>query len=98
MKNTFNVSFKEIRIPYTKEIIEALLCISEKYKKKFFIIGALARDIILEVIHKNPVHRATLDIDFAILLSNWHQYDEIMNDLTSLKGFKNSTRKTSLNI
>lgn len=96
MKNTYNVSFKEIKIPHTQEIVEALLRIAEKYHKKFFIIGALARDIILEVIHKNPVHRATLDIDFAILLSNWHQYDEIINDLTALKGFEKAREKHRL--
>ncbi len=50
----------------------------------------------MEVIHGNPVRRATIDIDVAILLSDWHQYDEIMNELVKFEGFKKAREKHRL--
>lgn len=84
MKNTYNISYENLRIPCAKQIFDAIQRTLTKYDKKFFLIGALARDIIIEVIHERHIHRATMDIDIAVLLSNWHQYDEIYEKYSSL--------------
>jgi len=42
--------------------------ISSSMKKPFVIVGATARDILLEVQHGIGSKRATLDIDIAVLL------------------------------
>lgn len=48
MKNIYKASYSDLKIPCAEQILEALIRVSGKYKKKFFLIGALARDIILE--------------------------------------------------
>ncbi len=96
MKNTYAVSYKKLSIPCVKQILTAIEKILRKYNKKFFLIGALARDIILELIHERSVYRSTMDIDIAVLLSNWNQYDKIMHALIDSEGFSKTKEKHRL--
>ncbi len=50
---------------------------ADKLKIPFFIVGAFARDILLQ--HAYGIHtpRATMDIDFSIFITNWDQFDEL---------------------
>ena len=47
----------------------------------FFIVGATARDILLEAAHEIAHKRATIDIDLAVFLQDWDQFDRIKNAL-----------------
>ncbi|MFC2146255.1 nucleotidyl transferase AbiEii/AbiGii toxin family protein [Acidobacteriota bacterium] len=96
MKNIYKISFNDLNIPNADQIFKSIIRISREYDKNFFLIGALARDILLEAIHKRPVQRATLDIDFGVVLSDWHQYEEIMKGLTALAGFKKARESQRL--
>jgi predicted nucleotidyltransferase len=96
MKNIYKISFNDLNIPGADQIFKSIIRISRDYDKKFFLIGALARDILLETIHKRPVQRATLDIDFGVVLSDWHQYEEIMKGFTALAGFKKARESQRL--
>jgi len=96
MKNIYKISFNDLNIQNAEQIFKSIVRISRDYDKKFFLIGALARDILLEVIHKRPVQRATLDIDFGVVLSGWHQYEEIMKGLAALSGFKKARESQRL--
>jgi predicted nucleotidyltransferase len=87
MRNIYKVSLNDLNIPDAYEVFEAISHISRKYNEKFFLIGALARDTVF-IINKQPIQRATLDIDFAVVLSHWHQYDKIMNELAAMAGFE----------
>lgn len=47
----------------------------------FFIIGATARDIVLYHIHEIKQYRATIDVDFAVMVKDWAQFDTMRNHL-----------------
>jgi predicted nucleotidyltransferase len=58
----------------------ALLVIQEIHKASkalglpVFLVGAMARIILLENVHGLPQGRATTDVDFAFALDNWDQF------------------------
>jgi predicted nucleotidyltransferase len=41
----------------------------------FFIVGDTARDILLEVHYGIGSKRATVDIDIAVFIENWDQFN-----------------------
>jgi predicted nucleotidyltransferase len=47
----------------------------------FFVIGATARDILLNVIHGIRIQRATNDIDFSVRVKKWDDYTRLTNVL-----------------
>lgn len=53
----------------------------------FYLIGAVARDVIVTGIHKNALGRITKDIDFAVYISNNEDYDALRNLLISTGKF-----------
>lgn len=86
MRNIFlNISDK-----ISPTISKILILIDEVAKKNnvdFFVAGATARDIILNTVYGIKVHRATNDIDFAIRINSWEQFNSISEDLVR-KGFE----------
>jgi predicted nucleotidyltransferase len=56
-------------------------------KIPFFIVGATARDILLEVHYGIGSKRATLDIDIAVFIENWEQYNHLKDELIGIKHF-----------
>ena len=53
---------------------ENVLRVADSLGIPFFIIGAVARDLILMNGHNIPTIRATLDIDFGVQVPSWDQY------------------------
>jgi predicted nucleotidyltransferase len=47
----------------------------------FFVAGATARDILLEVSHGIGSERATIDIDIAVFIENWDQFKRLKDEL-----------------
>ena len=61
--------------------------ISSSMKIPFFIVGATARDILLEVHYGIGSKRATLDIDIAVFIENWEQFNHLKDELIGIKRF-----------
>ena len=61
--------------------------ISSSMKIPFFIVGATARDILLEVHYGIGSKRATLDIDIAAFIENWEQFNHLKDELIGTKHF-----------
>jgi len=59
----------------------------------FFVIGAFARDIIMEHIHRIKSPRMTMDIDLGIRVSSWNQFGSLMTKLESSGNFKKTKEK-----
>jgi predicted nucleotidyltransferase len=57
----------------------------------FFVVGAMARDIILESAHGIPTIRATKDIDLGVQVSDWEIFEELKKGLINTGKF-HSTR------
>lgn len=83
--STSNESYKQLAVPYFKEVFEIIdeIMVSRRYL--YYLIGSNA--MALELLKKGirPI-RGTKDIDFAVMLSDIKQYDEILAALES-KGF-----------
>jgi predicted nucleotidyltransferase len=55
---------------------------------RLFIVGAQARDLILQYAYDLPVHRATNDIDFGIVVEAWEEFGWLREALVSDEGFQ----------
>ena len=47
----------------------------------FFVVGATARDMILELGHGRPSRRATLDRDFGVRVESWAEFGKLKESL-----------------
>lgn len=47
----------------------------------FFIVGATARDILLQYVHNIHLMRATVDIDIGLYVSDWNQFQSLKKAL-----------------
>ena len=54
----------------------------------FMLVGALARDILLEHIHVISAGRRTLDMDIGVLVDTWDHYLELTATLTAKQEFQ----------
>lgn len=75
--------------------IEMINDVASDLEISLFIIGATARDVILKYGFGLEPSRATKDIDFAVQVETWEQFDKLKQDLIATKYFspaKNSHR------
>ena len=70
--------------------------ISKKLDFSFFIVGATARDIILEHQFDIKPSRATIDIDIGVIVSGWDQFELLKDKLLSSHVFSPSKQKQRL--
>ena len=63
-------------------LIRALDAVMKQLAIPYFVIGASARDILVEHVHGLDTARATRDIDFAVAISSWDDYDRLKAMLT----------------
>ena len=56
----------------------------------YYVIGATARDIILSNLHNLVPDRKTDDLDIAIAISDWSQFQSIEENLPKIEGFAKS--------
>lgn len=54
---------------------------------RYFVIGATARDILMEHVHGLETGRATRDVDFAVAVSSWDEFDRLKARLTATGQF-----------
>lgn len=59
-----------------------------------FVVGAVARIILLENIYGLKAGRATTDVDFAFALDNWEQFDALKRLLLENPRFRTSEHVT----
>lgn len=64
-------------------ILEKILIVAKELNVQFFVVGAIARDIVFTNIYGVQTGRATNDIDLGINLESWKHYDAFINKLCS---------------
>ncbi len=62
----------------------------------FMLVGATARDILLQNVHGLTPSRATRDIDFAVALPDWAAYQALRAGLLATERFCDSTQPQRL--
>ena len=67
----------------TVVVLQALHQIAEQHEASYFIIGATARDILMTHVFGIDATRATRDVDFAIALKDWEQFEAIKQSLST---------------
>jgi len=73
--------------------IKEIKKVADSQKIPFFIIGALARDIIMEYFYEIKAPRMTMDIDLGIKVSSWNKFDKLINTLEKSGKFKRLKEK-----
>jgi predicted nucleotidyltransferase len=83
--NTSNQTYKELAIPYFKEVFDCIDEIMIRHQIPYYLIGvnAIALEMLKEGVKPG---RGTKDIDFAIMISSMNEYDELTKSLED-KGF-----------
>ena len=86
----YDVSSEKLEHPLMKSLLDELIPIFKKLEIKFFVIGATARDIIMEL-HGEKSGRSTKDIDIAIAVEKWEEFETIESEILKLSNFKKDT-------
>jgi predicted nucleotidyltransferase len=72
----------------TITIISSINEIAHEMEIPFFIVGATARDILLQHAHDIHSTRATIDIDIGVFVSDWAGFHNLKNALVESGQFK----------
>lgn len=63
--------------PTILEAIRRIDEIANKYDTKYFLAGAMAREVMLRHVFGRPPGRRTLDVDFGIAVRDWDHFDAL---------------------
>lgn len=81
------ISSEKIGNPLLVDLLKKLIVCFNGIGQSFFVIGATARDIILQQLADTSSRRKTRDLDVAIVISEWADFDRITGILIE-NGFK----------
>jgi len=79
--------------PSLIRVLSEIKAITEELKIDFFIIGATARDIVIQHFHGIRAPRMTRDIDIAVCLADWNEYSNLTEILLSKGVFRKGNQK-----
>lgn len=89
---TYNISSNQLQHPLLKPILNALVSYFSKSGIQFYVIGATARDIIMQL-HDEKSGRATQDLDIAIAVEDWDRYQEVEKGILEIDGFSKDQKQ-----
>ena len=79
MKNS--ITKKELENDLLFDTLQALHNCVTKLGLDLYVVGATARDLIMKMLDEAPSKRKTRDLDVAIALSDWSQFDNLSKEL-----------------
>ena len=83
------ISSEKIGSPLLVELLRKLIDSFNKMDKEFYVIGATARDIIMQQLLDTASRRRTKDLDIAIAIPDWDTFEEVKQKLIA-DGFEKS--------
>jgi predicted nucleotidyltransferase len=72
------------------DIYDLIAKIANQQNVRFFVIGATARDIVFEHGYNIPAPRMTRDIDLAVQVATWNEFQNLKNALIATGQFSES--------
>jgi predicted nucleotidyltransferase len=81
------------RVPTYEPVIREIDRLTSSQGTAFFVVGALARDIIMEVGYGIKVKRATADLDCGIRVESWEGFQLLWDALIKTNRFKPDPRQ-----
>lgn len=70
------------------EILTLVTNVADELNILSFVVGATARDLILEYVYQSGIRRATKDIDFGVAVESWEQYERLKKALIKTGKFR----------
>jgi predicted nucleotidyltransferase len=67
--------------PGRVSVLRSIKEVAEELDIPFFVVGAFARDVIFEHIHRIPSPRVTEDIDLGVEVANWEEFQRLTGAL-----------------
>jgi predicted nucleotidyltransferase len=68
-------------------LIRTLDHVARQLEIPYFVIGATARDILMEHVYGLETTRATRDVDFAVAVPSWDEFDRLKSELIATGEF-----------
>ena len=96
MMNTYIDISDKFDDPLIIEVVTELDQATKKLDIPFFIVGATARDLVLEYGFGLNPGRATADIDFGVSVSSWGDFNQLKTELCADEKFKTHGDKCCL--
>ncbi len=87
---SYSISSDKFQYPLLKPILVKLTDYFSDIDVHFYVIGATARDILMDI-HGEKPGRITHDLDIAIAISNWDEYEIIAKGIVNIEGFEKDT-------
>lgn len=75
------------------QVVEAIDNVASNLNIPFFVVGATARDVILKHGYDIDTISATIDIDLAVRVPDWEQYEVLRRDLILTGMFEEDRRQ-----
>lgn len=79
MKNS--LSKEELKNDLLYDTLKALSSSLQGLKIPLYVVGATARDVMMKLLCEDEVRRRTNDLDVAIALQNWSDFDRVKEKL-----------------
>jgi predicted nucleotidyltransferase len=73
--------------PEKVSVLRSIKEVARELDIPFFVVGAFARDVVFEHIHRIPAPRATKDIDLGVEVANWEEFHRLTGTLIERKLF-----------
>jgi predicted nucleotidyltransferase len=69
--------------------------VADSLEISFFVVGATARDFILEHCYNMKSPRMTMDIDLGVEVADWDEFTKLSDNLLATGKFSKDKNKTS---
>lgn len=79
----YSLSKEELKNDLLYDTLKALTSSLQEIDIPLYVVGATARDIMMKLLDEDEVRRRTNDLDVAIALKDWSDYDTVQNKLES---------------
>lgn len=70
------------------DILQVIKDVTDKLEIHFFVVGATARDIILNIGYEIENERATIDLDIGVQVEGWEEFKELKSYLVGTGKFQ----------
>jgi len=78
--------------PVARDILRAVSEEATNIGIDYMVVGATARDILMTHVFGIDTRRATHDVDFAVAVENWDQFEQLKSALAARPRFDSSER------
>lgn len=73
----YTINKEDLKNPLLAETLSALAACFAELDMELYVVGAVARDIAMHLLQMEDDARRTMDLDVAVLIKNWRQYDQL---------------------